>query len=69
MSQNFITDFPGTRSDWNGYARYDFKLDGVDCILVKPNVPEAAGVRGIIGRAFSARFLLPTWLCWNAGGA
>ena len=43
MSQNFITDFPGTRSDWNGYARYDFKLDGVDCILVKPNVPEAAG--------------------------
>ena len=43
MSQNFITDFPGTCSDWNGYARYDFKLDGVDCILVKPNVPEAAG--------------------------
>lgn len=43
MSQDFVTDFPGVRSDWNGYARYDFKLDGVDCILVKPNVPEASG--------------------------
>ncbi|HAI10788.1 MAG TPA: hypothetical protein DCM28_03730 [Phycisphaerales bacterium] len=26
-------------NDWHGYAREDFQLDGVDCILVRPKTP------------------------------
>ena len=33
----FTTDFPGTISDWNGFERCDFKVNGIQCILVKPN--------------------------------
>ncbi|NLF69990.1 MAG: prolyl oligopeptidase family serine peptidase [Candidatus Anammoximicrobium sp.] len=28
--------FPGVRSQWNGYDRYDFACDGRKCILVTP---------------------------------
>lgn len=39
----FETDFPGKVSDWNGFARYDFTLNGERCILVKPNCAPAPG--------------------------
>jgi len=35
--------FPGTRSVWNGYDRYDFSYDGRACIVVVPK-QAAAGV-------------------------
>lgn len=35
--------FRGRAATGTGYARYDFKLDGVDCILVKPNVRKLPG--------------------------
>ena len=28
--------FPGTKSQWNGYDRYDFSCDARPCILVTP---------------------------------
>jgi pimeloyl-ACP methyl ester carboxylesterase len=31
--------FPGTESQWNGFDRYDFSVDGRDCLVV---VPKAA---------------------------
>lgn len=43
LGGKFETDFPGKRSDWNGFARYDFMLNGEQCILVKPNCEPAAG--------------------------
>ena len=33
----FTTDFPGTISMWNGFERCDFKVNGIPCILVKPD--------------------------------
>jgi lysophospholipase L1-like esterase/pimeloyl-ACP methyl ester carboxylesterase len=30
------SDFPGTITEWNGYERYDFQIDGRDCIVVVP---------------------------------
>jgi pimeloyl-ACP methyl ester carboxylesterase len=32
--------FPGTKSQWNGYDRYDFVVDGRNCLVI---VPKAAG--------------------------
>ena len=29
-------NFPGKKSDWNGFERFDFELEGVPCIVVKP---------------------------------
>lgn len=31
-----ITHFPGKKSKWNGFDRYDFSVDGRDCIVVTP---------------------------------
>lgn len=28
--------FPGVASEWNGFCRFDFELDGVPCIVVRP---------------------------------
>jgi len=30
--------FPGEKSQWNGYDRYDFAVDGRDCLVVGPKV-------------------------------
>ncbi len=37
------TNYPGTISDWNGYKRHDFMLDGIGAILIEPNCPPAPG--------------------------
>ena len=29
-------NFPGAKSDWNGFDRFDFELEGVPCIVVRP---------------------------------
>jgi pimeloyl-ACP methyl ester carboxylesterase len=29
-------DFPGKKSDWNGFERFDFELEGISCIIVRP---------------------------------
>jgi len=29
-------NFPGKKSTWNGFERFDFELDGIPCIMVKP---------------------------------
>ena len=29
-------DFPGKKSTWHNYARYDFKIGDADCLVVKP---------------------------------
>lgn len=34
----FETDYPGRITDWQGFRRHDFTLDGVRCVLVEPNV-------------------------------
>jgi pimeloyl-ACP methyl ester carboxylesterase len=36
------TPFPGTQSQWNGYQRHDFTIDGRKCLVVAPKT-EAAG--------------------------
>ena len=43
VKRKFATDFPGKVSDWNGFKRYDFTLNGESCILVKPNGRPAEG--------------------------
>ena len=35
----FKTDFPGRVSDWLGFRRHDFTVNGIPCVLVAPNVP------------------------------
>ncbi len=34
-----LGDFPGQKTQWNGFDRYDFKLDGRDAIVVTPKKP------------------------------
>ena len=29
-------NFPGKKSIWNGFERFDFELEGIPCIIVKP---------------------------------
>lgn len=29
-------NFPGKKSIWNGFERFDFELNGISCIIVKP---------------------------------
>lgn len=29
-------NFPGKKSIWNGFERFDFELEGISCIVVKP---------------------------------
>ncbi len=29
-------NFPGKKSTWNGFERFDFELEGIPCIIVKP---------------------------------
>jgi pimeloyl-ACP methyl ester carboxylesterase len=31
--------FPGKKSDWNGFDRYDFSVDGRNCFVVVPKTP------------------------------
>ncbi len=33
--------FPGDRSEWNGYIRYDFQVDGKPVLVVAPKTPAA----------------------------
>lgn len=33
-------DFPGKKADWNGFERFDFELEGIPCIVVKPRRAE-----------------------------
>lgn len=33
--------FPGTASDWNGYAKYDFMVDGFSVLVVEPKTAAA----------------------------
>ena len=35
----FETDYPGRVTDWRGFRRHDFTLEGLACVLVEPNVP------------------------------
>ena len=37
------TSWPGRTSDWYGYIRHDFTINGVHAIVVKPNAPLAKG--------------------------
>ena len=37
------TDFPGVISDWHGFRRHDFRIDGVPAVLVEPGGPAAEG--------------------------
>ncbi len=41
--------FPGTKSQWNGYERHDFEIDGRKCLVVAPKT--AADGRPWIWRA------------------
>lgn len=41
--------FPGKQSEWNGYTRYDFEVDGRKCVVVEPKL--AADDRPWIWRA------------------
>jgi len=36
-------DWPGKLSDWNGFRRHDFTLDGINCILIEPDGEAAEG--------------------------
>jgi pimeloyl-ACP methyl ester carboxylesterase len=37
-------NFPGKKSEWNGFVRYDFELEGIPCLIVCPKA-EAPGKR------------------------
>ena len=39
---DIATPFPGQESQWNGYERYDFEIDGQKCLVVEPKT-EAEG--------------------------
>jgi pimeloyl-ACP methyl ester carboxylesterase len=47
--------FPGTKSDWNSFDRFDFELDGVPCIVVRPETA-AAGLPWIWRARFFGAF-------------
>ena len=34
-------EFPGSKTDWNGYDKYDFEVDGRTCYAVVPKTPAA----------------------------
>lgn len=48
-AQSPETEFPGNRSDWHGFDRFDFKHEGRSCIVVRPET--AASGRPWIWRA------------------
>lgn len=33
--------FPGKKSDWNGFTKFEFEVDGKQALVVKPNVAAA----------------------------
>ena len=35
------TAFRGEKSEWNGFTRYDFEVDGKDVLVVAPDTPAA----------------------------
>ena len=34
-----VPTFPGTQSDWNGFVKHDFEVDGHKVLVVSPNTP------------------------------
>ncbi|AMV36825.1 alpha/beta hydrolase family protein [Planctomyces sp. SH-PL62] len=46
--------FPGTASQWNGFVRHDFRVDGVDVIVVEPRTPLAGRPWAWRGEFFGA---------------
>lgn len=49
LHTSVFAEFPGKKSQWNGFDRYDFKTDGRACIVVAPK--EAANGKPWIWRA------------------
>ena len=47
-------EYPGTRSEWHGFARWDFELDGHTCRVVAPATPAE-------GRPWVWRARFPDW--------
>lgn len=43
MAGDIKTDWLGTVSDWNGFRRHDFRIDGINCILIEPEGAPAGG--------------------------
>ncbi len=39
VSAESETRLPGKKSQWNGYDRYDFTVDGRECLVVAPKTP------------------------------
>lgn len=56
--------YPGVRSDWQGYERYNFNFKEKQATLVVPK-QAAEGKPWIWRPAFSEPFLRSTWPCWR----
>ena len=63
----FRTDFPGRISDWCGFERCDFKLNGIHCILVKPNGPPDPAKRWYWRARFFGAFPNADWAMLDLG--
>lgn len=63
----FRTDFPGRVSDWCGFERCDFKLNGIKCILVKPNCAPDPAKRWYWRARFFGAFPNADWALLKRG--
>ena len=41
VQSSSVPDFPGTVSDWHGFVRHDFEVDGRPVLVVSPQTPVA----------------------------
>lgn len=63
----FRTDFPGHVSDWYGYECLNFKLEGISCKLVKPNVTPDPKKRWFWRARFFGAFPNADWALLDRG--
>ncbi len=63
----FTTDFPGFVYDWHGYECCNFRLNGIFCRLVKPNVTPDAEKRWFWRARFFGAFPYADWALLDRG--
>ncbi len=63
----FTTDFPGFVYEWNGYECCNFKLNGIWCKLVKPNVAPTAEKYWFWRARFFGAFPFADWAMLDMG--
>ena len=59
--------FPGKQSDWNGFTRYDFEVDGKPVLVVAPDKQLPAEAVGLAWRVLRPQAGRRTSRCSSRG--